>query len=50
MSKHFIKSNSNPFFENKRSIKVYDIPVKYTFKSLSQLFVGYLGPMYFNSV
>jgi len=46
--KRIIKKNSNPFYENKRENRVYNLPVKYSKKSFSQSFVDYLGPTYFN--
>lgn len=40
--KHFIKGNSKPFFENKKSNRV----VNYAFKSFGQLFTEYLFRTY----
>lgn len=40
--KHFVKINNKNFPENKRENTVYNIFVKYAFKSFGQLFVGYL--------
>jgi hypothetical protein len=48
--KRNIKDISNSFFKNKRTNRVYDIRVKYAFKSCGQSFVDYLGPTYFNSM
>jgi hypothetical protein len=45
--KHLIKKYSNPFHENKRENRVYNIPVKCSKKSFDQSF-DYLGPTYFN--
>lgn len=49
-SNHFIEDNSETFFENKRANRIYNIPVKYDFKSFDYLLLNiHLGPTYFRS-
>ena len=46
--KRLIKKKRNPFYENKRENRVYNIPVKYSEKSFGQTLINFLGPTYFN--
>lgn len=47
--KHYTEGISKTFFENKRTNRVYNIPVKYALKYIGrQSFVDYFEPTYFN--
>lgn len=48
--KSFIKHKYYKLLESKRENIMYNIPVKYSYKSFGQSFVNYLGPVYFNSM